>query len=73
MTWDKSIAKGSQQHAEKLLSIERLMHASREEREEAGENLFMQSFAQPRKDSACKHAVDAWYVCMCENVTTIGF
>lgn len=60
MTWDASIAQGSQQYAEELSDKETLMHASKEKRNGAGENLSMRASSRAFKDSACKHAIDAW-------------
>ena len=60
MTWDQTIATGAQKYAEKLASTETMKHASPEERDGAGENLSMRGSTQNFKDSACKHAVDAW-------------
>lgn len=60
MTWDSGIARGSQQYAEELADKGTLKHASQEERNGEGENLSMRASSRPFKESACKHAVDAW-------------
>ena len=61
MEWDEEIAKGAEEWVKKIKAMGALAHSSREERKEAGENLYMSFTTKlPADYSPCKEATVAW-------------
>ena len=61
MEWDEELAKGAHEWAEKLVGMGTMQHASKDERKEAGENLFYEMMSKlPADYSPCKKATIAW-------------
>ena len=59
MEWDETLAKGSEEYAKKLADTGEFKHASREERNDAGENLFFRS-GSGFDTSVCDYGVANW-------------